>query len=295
MLFVAHYIMKGQIQAFVATILLAALSVWFSPFGLLLGAVIALITLRVSETEGFKILVVAMLVNYLITAFYLDNNIASMIAIFEYMLPIWLIALVLRKTNSLASAIHLSMLMAGALLVVFHLMVGDTTLWWKNLFDMILLPFMEQTKIEFPSENIESIAKIATLVMGISAVFLWTSIIFIGRWWQSQLYYPGRFNENFQQLRLPKNVAYFAAVVIVTSLVVKSSIMQDLSGVLMAGLVFPGLAIAHYIIAIKQLKRAWLIGLYIVLIVFPQTIFIAAAIGLLDNWLDIRKRLTQKL
>jgi hypothetical protein len=287
--------MKGQIQAFVATILLAALSVWFSPFGLLLGAVIALITLRVSETEGFKILVVAMLVNYLITAFYLDNNIASMIAIFEYMLPIWLIALVLRKTNSLASAIHLSMLMAGALLVVFHLMVGDTTLWWKNLFDMILLPFMEQTKIEFPSENIESIAKIATLVMGISAVFLWTSIIFIGRWWQSQLYYPGRFNENFQQLRLPKNVAYFAAVVIVTSLVVKSSIMQDLSGVLMAGLVFPGLAIAHYIIAIKQLKRAWLIGLYIVLIVFPQTIFIAAAIGLLDNWLDIRKRLTQKL
>lgn len=295
MLFVAHYIMKGQIQAFVATILLAALSVWFSPFGLLLGAVIALITLRVSETEGFKILVVAMLVNYLITAFSLDNNIASMIAIFEYMLPIWLIALVLRKTNSLASAIHLSMLMAGALLVVFHLMVGDTTLWWKNLFDMILLPFMEQTKIEFPSENIESIAKIATLVMGISAVFLWTSIIFIGRWWQSQLYYPGRFNENFQQLRLPKNVAYFAAVVIVTSLVVKSSIMQDLSGVLMAGLVFPGLAIAHYIIAIKQLKRAWLIGLYIVLIVFPQTIFIAAAIGLLDNWLDIRKRLTQKL
>lgn len=295
MLFVAHYIMKGQIQAFVATILLAALSVWFSPFGLLLGAVIALITLRVSETEGFKILVVAMLVNYLITAFSLDNNIASMIAIFEYMLPIWLIALVLRKTNSLASAIHLSMLMAGALLVIFHLMVGDTTLWWKNLFDMILLPFMEQTKIEFPSENIESIAKIATLVMGISAVFLWTSIIFIGRWWQSQLYYPGRFNENFQQLRLPKNVAYFAAVVIVTSLVVKSSIMQDLSGVLMAGLVFPGLAIAHYIIAIKQLKRAWLIGLYIVLIVFPQTIFIAAAIGLLDNWLDIRKRLTQKL
>ncbi len=294
MLFVAKYTMKGPNQALLAALLLSVLSIWFAPFGLLLGAVIALVTLRVGEMEGFKTLAVAVVANLVISTFLLGSSLLSLVAVFEYMLPIWLIALVLRKTNSLASAIHLSMLMAGIALVGFHVVVGDTVVWWQEVFNSLLLPIMEQAEVNISSEVIENIAKIATLVLAVSAVFLWVSITFIARWWQAQLYYPGRFSKNFYQIRLPTNVAYLAIVVVITSLVVKSAFSQDLAGVLIAGLLFPGLAIAHNVIAVKEMSRAWLVSLYILLFLFPQTILIIAAVGLADTWLDIRSRWSQK-
>lgn len=294
MLFVANYTMKGPSQALLATLILAMLSIFFAPFGLLLGAVIALVTLRVGEIEGLKTLMLAMLANYIVAAFVLDSPISSVVAIFEYMLPIWLIALVLRKTNSLASAIHLAMIMASVGVVAFHLIVGDSALWWQALFKSIMLPVIQEAGVEIPSDAIAKMASVATLVIGMLAVFLWVSIAFIARWWQSQLYYPGRFGENFYQIRLPNNIAYFAAAVVVASLVVESALMKDLAAVLIAGLLFPGIAIAHYTVATQEMSKAWLIALYFLLFLFPQTIFIVAVIGLIDTWLDIRNRWVQR-
>lgn len=293
MLFIANYTMKGRSNALIAAVLLSMLSVIFSPFGLLLGGVIALVTLRVGETEGFKTFIVAAIANFVVAILVLENSTLSVIAVFEYMLPIWLIALVLRKTNSLASAIHMSMLMAGFAIVGFHLFTGDTVLWWKELFDTKITPILQTSGVNVPNEVIENFANVATLVLGMSAVFLWVSIVFIARWWQAELYYPGRFGENFKQIGLPSSVTYLALVVIIASVVVKSPFTQDLAGVLIAGLLFVGLSIAHHTSAIKEASRAWLVSLYVLLFLFPQTILIVAAIGLADTWLDIRSRWTQ--
>jgi len=293
MLFIANYTMKGPSQALIAAVLLSVLSVFFSPVGLLLGAVIALVTLRVGEVEGFKTFAVAAIAHFAVAMLVLGSSLTSIIAVFEFMLPIWLIALVLRKTNSLASAIHMSMLMAGFAVAGFHLFTGDTVLWWKELFDATVIPVLAKSGIDVPSEAIENFASVATLVLGMSAVFLWVSIVFIARWWQAQLYYPGRFSENFKKIALPSSIAYLAGVVIVASMVVKSPFSQDLAGVLVAGLLFVGLSIAHHTIAMKKANRGWLIGLYVLLFLFPQTILIVATLGLADTWLDIRSRWTQ--
>ena len=293
MLFVANYTMKGSLQALIATILLAMLSVFFSPFGVLLGAVIALVTLRVGGIDGFKTLMAAMVTSFALSSFVLGNTLTSVLAVFEYMLPVWIIALVLRKTNSLSSAIHVSMLMAGGSIAVFHLFVGDTVTWWSELFNSVLLPVMTEAEMEIPAEAVENIANIATLVFGMSAIFLWVSIAFIARWWQSQLYYPGKFGESFYQVRLPSSIAYLAIVVIIASLVVKSAFIQDLAGVMTAGLLLVGLAIAHHAISIKKMSKAWLVSLYVLLVLFPQTILIVSAIGLADIWLNIRSQWTK--
>ncbi len=294
MLFVANYTMKGPLQALIATLLLSVLTVWFAPFGLLLGGIIALITLRVGVNEGLKALLLAMIANVGFTTMLMGSIWPGIVTVIEYMLPVWLLSLVLRKTNSLASVIHLAMLMAGVGVVGFYLTVGDPAVWWENLIKTVLEPLMAQAEVTLPPELATNMAKVATLFLGMFAVMLWTSIIFLARWWQSALYFPGRFREDFYQIRMPKSVAYLAVVIALTGLLVKTGIAQDLSGVMVAGLMFPGLAIVHHAVSVKKMSSGWLIGLYVLLFIFPQMILIVATIGLVDTWLDIRSRWTQE-
>ncbi len=286
--------MKGPLQALIATLLLSVLTVWFAPFGLLLGGIIALITLRVGVNEGLKALLLAMIANVGFTTMLMGSIWPGIVTVIEYMLPVWLLSLVLRKTNSLASVIHLAMLMAGVGVVGFYLTVGDPAVWWENLIKTVLEPLMAQAEVTLPPELATNMAKVATLFLGMFAVMLWTSIIFLARWWQSALYFPGRFREDFYQIRMPKSVAYLAVVIALTGLLVKTGIAQDLSGVMVAGLMFPGLAIVHHAVSVKKMSSGWLIGLYVLLFIFPQMILIVATIGLVDTWLDIRSRWTQE-
>ena len=293
MKFIANYSMKGQSQSMIAVLLLSMITVWFTPLGMLLGAVIALVTLRVGVNEGLKVLLIAMVANVGISMLLTGSSWSGVMAIAEYMLPIWLLALVLRKTNSLASVIHLAMLMAGVGVVGFYLAVGEPVVWWTNIINSILLPIMLEAGLEAPKELMENMAKVATMFFGMFVVILWTSILLIARWWQSELYFPGKFREDFFQIRLPKNVAYLAIVVALAGLLVESGILRDLSGVIIAGLMFPGLAIAHQAVDVKKMSSGWLIGLYFLLFIFPQMLLIVAAIGLVDTWLDIRSRWIQ--
>ncbi|WP_024850872.1 DUF2232 domain-containing protein [Hydrogenovibrio kuenenii] len=293
MLFVANYVMKGQIQAYIATALLALLTVWFGPLGMLLGAVIALITLRVDTAEGFKLLIAAIAINLVATQVFMGSMLPAWVAIAEYMLPVWLMAWVLRRTNSLASALSLGMLMTGAVVIVFHFIVGDASAWWSKMMNTALLPFIQEAGVQAPVKLIETMSDVATMLLAMFMVVLWFSILLLGRWWQGRLFNPGQFQQDFYQIRLPKNLAYLAIVLAIVGLLIKTGLIQDLSGVMMAGLMFPGLAIAHHAVAIKKMGSGWLIGLYILLFLFPQTILILATIGLIDTWLDIRSRWSQ--
>ncbi|BBN59390.1 DUF2232 domain-containing protein [Hydrogenovibrio marinus] len=293
MLFIANYVMKGQLPAYIATAILALLTVWFGPVGMLLGAVIALVTLRVGSGEGLKVLTAAVAINLVATQAFLGASLPAIVAIVEYMVPVWLMAWVLRSTNSLTSALSLGMLMTGAVVITFHMMVGDTTAWWSNMMNTALLPYVKEAGVEAPADVIATLSEVATMLLAMFMVVLWFSILLLGRWWQGRLYHPGQFQQDFYQIRLPKNLAYLAVVLAVAGLVFKSGIVQDLSGVMMAGLMFPGLAIAHHAVAVKKMGNGWLVGLYVLLFLFPQTILILATIGLIDTWLDIKSRWSQ--
>lgn len=293
MLFIANYVMKGQVQAYIATAILALLTVWFGPVGVLLGASIALVALRVGSAEGFKFLIVAMAINLVAAQFFLGSMLPAWVAIVEYMLPVWLMAWVLRSSNSLASALTLGMLMTGGVVIAFHLMVGDTSAWWSKMMNTALLPYIQEAGVQAPTKLIETMSQVTTMLLAMFMVVLWFSILLLGRWWQGRLYHPGQFQQDFYQLRLSKSLAYLAIVLAIAGLTIKTGLIQDLSGVMMAGLMFPGLAIAHHTVAMKNLGSGWLAGLYVLLFLFPQAILILATIGLVDTWLDIRSRWSQ--
>jgi hypothetical protein len=292
MLAVASFSMKGAVQAFIATLVFSALTVWLAPFGVIVGALIALVTLRIGVIEGLKTLIVAGSTSILLSTTLLGSYWPGLVSIMEYMLPVWIASVVLRNTNSLALSLNAIMMLVGLLVIGFHLMVGDTEAWWIQLYNTQLAPLLEQAGVDLKELDITQMVSMITLLMAIFAVTLWFSIVLLGRWWQSKLYYPGRFREDFYQLRLPKNVAYVTVVFAVLGLVLDgNNLIQDLSSVLMAGLMFQGLAIMHFAVNQRALNTGWLVGLYVLLLLFPQTLLVLATVGLLDIWMNVRVRL----
>lgn len=294
MISVANYVMKGSIQAFIATVIFSVLTVWLAPFGIIVGAIIALVTLRIGITEGFKTFALASVTNLALTSLLMSSFLPGLVSIVEYMLPVFAAAIVLRNTASLALSLKSILLMAGMSVIGFHLMVGDTLLWWNQLYETHLLPLIQQSGMDTSSIVLDDILTMITMLLAIFIVILWFSIVLLGRYWQGSLYYPGQFKEDFYQLRLTKDVAYLTVLIAILGLLSEGNLLlQDLSGVLMAGLMFQGIAIAHHAVSVKSLGKGWLTGLYVLLFIFPQTLLILATIGLLDIWADFRARWTQ--
>jgi uncharacterized protein YybS (DUF2232 family) len=293
MIAIANYVMKGPIQAYLSAIAFALLAIWFTPVGFLAGAVIALVTLRVGSTEGLKVMAAASAVHLGVAGLLSGSYAAGIIVIIEFMLPIWVLAWVLRQTNSLGQTLQLAGLMAGIGLIVAHLMLGDMPSWWMTLFNQSVRPMLEQAGVEYSIEMIETMAQVMTMLLAMFAVVLWFSVVIMGRWWQGELYYPGQFQKDFHELRLPRNVAIVTAVVALASMFFNDSsggLLGDLFGLLTVVLMFQGLAIAHNAVLKKDMSNGWLVGLYILLAVFPQTVLILSILGLADNFVDFRNR-----
>lgn len=293
MLGVANYVMKGPMQAFIAILLLSALTVWIAPLGILVGAIISLVTLRIGEVEGLKVLAAAVATTLGLTLVMSGSIWPGVVGVIEYMLPIWLLSWVLRNTSSLALSLSLNMLIVGAGVIAFHLAVGDTAVWWQQVFKEYVQPVFEQTGTPFPQAMFEDLTQVATMLLAMFVVVLWFSIVLLGRWWQSALYVPGQFRTDFYEIRLPKGIAGLAVFVALVGLFTQNGLIQDLSGVLMAGLMFQGLAVAHHTVNKRQMSSMWLGGLYVLLFLFPQAVLILATIGLIDIWVDIRNRWTE--
>ncbi|MDX1348169.1 MAG: DUF2232 domain-containing protein [Thiomicrorhabdus chilensis] len=296
MLSIANYVMKGPMQALIAAVLFSALSVWIAPVGLIVGAIITLVTLRVGVSEGVKVLVWSVLANVGLTVVMIGSYVPAIISVAEYMVPVWLMALVLRNTNSLALSLQMAMVLAGVGVIALHILVPSPSEWWMTLFDQQVKPLLESSSVEYQPEAIQTLANMVTMLLAMFAVVLWFSILVVGRWWQGSLYHPGQFQSDFYQMSLPKSTAYVAIVLALAGLITgaDSGIVYDLSGVMVAGLMFQGLAIAHQAVTVKQLHTAWLVTLYVLLFLFPQAMLILATIGLLDIWANFRSRWEQE-
>jgi hypothetical protein len=134
----------------------------------------------------------------------------------------------------------------------------------------------------------------ATSVVGALSASLTTTIVLcllLARWWQSLLYNPGGYREEF--LSLKAHSIYSGSVFLL--MILGSSLPPIFSGLLSAlsiPLVITAASLAHSIIERKQLDKSWLTAFYISVFLlgnflFPLLIFIA----FLDSIIDIRGRL----
>jgi len=296
---IAAFVLRGRNQSILSIIGFATLALFFTPFGLFSAASIGLVTLVHGARQGITITVIASVFMLLITSFTGQLVLGLEYVVF-YWLPVWFLALLLGRNYSLSLVVIAASIVGMlAAIVMAALYVTYEAEWNKFILDN-LLPAFEQAKVDMSKEEIKVLLlNVGRWLVHFGAAYWVLSMcasLYIARWWQSLLYHPGGFGEEFRQLRFGISFAVMAMTLVALAVVVKEGMLGQIfigmASVATVLFIFQGLAIAHYIAAVRKLKVVWLYMLYLMMmLLMPYELILIALIGLSDNWVNYRIRI----
>jgi hypothetical protein len=293
MLFLAKAIMQSPNRALMWAFMLGAATLVLSPVGLLSGALIVLVTLAAGLQPGIRALSVTLLGGGL-ASLVLGSINAFLLSAAEFWLPAFVLAVVLGKTRSLSLTIQVatSILLAG--LVAVYALLGSPENTWTGFLQQMLSVWQAEG-IVIDSEAsvllLEQMPKILTMLVFMGLYVVWLGMLFLGRWWQTNLYDAGSLGEQFRQLNLGSRLAWLLALLFVVVLVLPEQLLfQDLLGLLMVAFMLQGLAVLHQWVQVRGTGKGWLILIYILLGVLPHMIVLVASLGWMENWTHWRSK-----
>jgi len=277
---IAEFIMKGRLQAALLTLL---------GLPLLSTATVGLVTLRLGHRQGALLLFIALLPTLIGVAMDRMPQLLfwmSLISIFS----VFVYGQMLRASVSwMFTLIGCCALMVLVLPLVTWQFEG-----LRESFSRILIVPQNPADQDLTGLADKVVLQSVALVSGIVALIAtfngFTSIV-LARWWQSLLYNPGGFGDEFRALRLGLMPAFvLAALSALCYAAGKDYIFWSI--VISAPLLIAALALVHYIANAKALSNHWLVGFYFLTAVFfmPISLVLLVLVGLLDAVFNFRKR-----
>ncbi|HBR97876.1 MAG TPA: hypothetical protein DD979_10930 [Gammaproteobacteria bacterium] len=295
MLGLASFAMRGPLYAALPASLLLALAVFLPPLAWLSAAVVALVFLRKGINDGLIVFAASAIAIGMFTAWQTGNFPAGVKLVAAFWLPVIVLSLVLRETVDLGKTLLAASTAGLAVVGGFFVFMDDPAAFWEQ---QILTQFpVDQFSSQFPMEQaaLETFARQSSLMMTgafITVMMLGALVsLIIARAWQAGLYNPGGFREEFHDLRLGKSPAILGLLMALAAVGTGLPIFMNAAPIVVALFFFQGLAVFHGVVARRQLSSGWLIGLYgLLLFLLPHTMILLGALGMADNWLNIRKR-----
>jgi len=296
MRFLADYIMKGRLQAMTVAATLALLSLPFAPASIVSSASVALVTLRRGAKEGLYVLAFACLAATLLS---LVLNIGyQFVLLYGLVLwsPVWLIAIILREGRHLGFALEIAVALGLLGVLGFYLYNPQPAQLWGQVLAAMIQPMLDANP-EAPAEQIKQstqlFAHFMTGAIAAGTVYSLAFGLFLGRWWQATLYNPGGFRTEFLALRGHKQLAWASICLLAIAGLgtgVLAEVCWNVIVVLVVFYTLVGTAILHAAFASMKSGRFTVPLLYITLAVIPHVMIIIALCGLVDQWLDLRKK-----
>ena len=284
-----NYIMRGRLQAVAVITLLALVSFILSPFAYQLSGVpVGLITLRRGAVIGFQILIGCLFaMGLFVLLAQIPPQICLAFAVVIW-LPVWLCSTALRSTGSQGIMVLVAGVIGIGFIVVMTMVTDNAAAWWQHWLDTWI-------EITLPADlgfrYRQTLEPVMQLLNAMIAAGLVTSLVltmFIARWWQSGLFNPGGFGEEFRALRLPRMLLVFAApalLLMMTSTEPLHSMLRDILIITVFLYLFHGIAMVHRFVKKGNLSAAWLFGMYVVLFSVPQSVLFLACLGIADSLL----------
>jgi len=297
----ATFILRGPSQAILVAVGTAVLAMMLPPLSVISGAVIALVTLRSGPRSGAMVMLGSTAVVALMAYMSLGNALPGVVFLAMLWLPLWVLGWVLRDTRSLALATAAAGMLGIVGVVVVYAIVGDVSAWWQQVLMSMFEPAMEAGGPLADRATVETIlADLSKIMTGIAAAGMSLNAVmclYLARVWQAQLYNPGGFRDEFHALRMGQGLALVSLVFIALSMLplgVVSHMAGEIVIVILSLYVLQGLALLHAIVDQRQLHKAWLVVVYLVMLfVLPQLMVLVAVMGLIDTWADFRRRLAK--
>ncbi|MGB5541518.1 MAG: hypothetical protein WBO37_15640 [Gammaproteobacteria bacterium] len=298
----AELIVRGRWQAVLVTAAAGALTYLLVPFTTVLSylaaAAVALVTLHIGILPGLQVLVLASAATLLFYQLIGLHAVVvlNLLLVLLLWLPCWLLALVLRQTRSLSQALLASVLFGGSLLLAVYGYFGDPVPWWVGRLQEFETTLGDAGIKVQSLGDAELVGQIAALMTGVVVASLITGVVgslLLARWWQSLLVRPGAFREEFCSLRLGNLSGLLTVAMMLLARFVPDAagdLAAQLAMVMLVPYLLTGLAVIHSLVKQAGRGTGWLVAVYVALALLPQASLLLAGGGLLDTWLDFRRR-----
>ena len=287
--FLAAYIMRGRMQAMLVASSLALLSLLMPPVSVVSSATVSLVTLRRGAFEGLYVLACSSVAAGLLGFLAIGNYQFALLYVMVLWLPVWLISIVLREGRHLSLAVEIAVLIGVLGVIGFYLYAVDPVAMWKAVLSQMVPADAPVADIQ---RTIGILAHYMTGVVAAGSVFGLLFGLFLGRWWQANLYNPGGFRQEFLSLATKPRLSIGTIAVISVALASSGAISEiawNVNILLFVLYTVTGTSVLHTVFAGMKMGRYMVPMLYITLFLIPHAMLLVALVGLSDPWLDLRK------
>ena len=280
---------------------LALLSLVLPPISIVSSASVALVTLRRGGYEGLYVLICACLSAALLGFFLFGSFQFALLYGLVLWLPIWLISIVLREGKHLSIAIEIAVLLGIMAVIGFYIYASEPALIWQSMLEEMVKPMLASNAdmpVDEIRQSIQSFSHYMTGGIIAGTVYGLLVGLFLARMWQAALYNPGGFREEYLELRVRPKLALVSILVAVIAWLMSgviSEICWNISILFVVLYTFVGTAILHAALSTMRMKRFLVPMLYVTLIMIPHIIALVIIVGVVDAWLDLRSKFSNKI
>jgi hypothetical protein len=290
----ASFIMQSRSRAVTATVGFGVGGLVLPPLAVVSSAAVALVGLRAGLNHAAVVSVIsAVVLGVLAWAMGVEPMVGVATGLVQW-LPAMVLAEVLRRTVSWPMMLMTAAGLACGAILLVHAAVPDVAQMWVTVLHGTLGPLLQQTGMS-PQELEQTFRQVAPVMTGMLAAAMVLSLLLaliIARYWQSVLYNPGGFADEFQRLQLGKVPALVLVGLLAGAWIGQSDLLMELGLVLLVVFFIQGIALVHGLTRQLTMNRFWLVGMYVLLVIaMPQMMMMLAAFGAMDSMFDFRARL----
>jgi len=279
---------KGPVAAGVLAAALFIVGIAIPPILALSVMVVAFATLRGGFQGATTTITVASVLTLCIWLLLIKSTSYAVTLAPLYWASIAVAASLLRQSSSLAWAVAfvaLSGLVTAIVLSLLQPMLEDA--WLDNATEMLRLSGPESgSGAELPPNalTVEQIVELAPVGAAMTAIMVQLAGLFLARSGQGKMFNPGGFQREFHALYFGKHMAVLCAIVFVIGMFVGDAIGMTLTSIALFLMVLQCLAVLHSLVKQRSLSTAWLVGVYVLLILGGPIALLAAGVGFFDNF-----------
>lgn len=286
-----HYILSSRIRATVIVVALTSL-LQLLPFAFLMsGIIISLMTLRRGLQTGLQVLLASLVILQLFSVVAGLPTHFSLIYVALW-LPAWIASGVLRLSQQQGLSLLVVALLAGLLIVLMYMLIGDVAAWWQQWLERLLqtIPPDQATLYKNNSKLIIDMLN-ALVVAGLMLNIIIT--VFSARWWQSRLFNPGAFQQEFYALHLPPVVLLASVIMVILTFLIADpwqAMLRDILVAMMFMYLIQGLSAVHRNIHQLGLSIIWLVLMYLLLVLWPPMILLLSCLGMVEVYVKWHRK-----
>lgn len=284
----AEYILRGRFQAIFIALLFTLL-----PFLGWVGVVImAFVTLRKGAAEGFLIL--AWIALPIIILSYVAGD--ARILLYDAVcgsLGVWLLAIVLRHTNSWLLVVQAAVFISVIVIITIHLVNPNIIQFWADNLLKVFVQLNDLVGNLLTQQQINLwISNTAKYGTGMQAAMLILGNLFnlaLARWVQAMLFNPGGLKQELHNFRMDK-ASLLVTLLAIVAVPIGIAALIDCVPVLGLPALFAGFSLVHYYVELSRWAWFWLICFYALIMLVPYLLGVLMLAAIADVFFNFRQR-----